>query len=1017
MTDNQPSSELLKQLIERLDLLERVLGKNTARLHSIEKRLGIVSRPDAAASGESNATQPLMRNVEAQDLVEAQHLVEPQDLTDSEAPLLTTILPQATMLPQERESPAAGSRPRAELPRANETGETTEPPATPATHSWMNEAAATPNPTTRAAATPFPLQPSVRKPARPADQIPAGPDANDEAWRTGETAGESAGAGHEQKRRDLESLIGGSWFNWIGIVAVTLGVGFFLKLAFDKQWIGPSARISLSALAGVSLLYIGERLRGRGLKSYAYILSGGGILILYLSGYAAYDFYHLIGQPLAFLLLAAVTTTAVLLSVRLNALTIAILGLVGGFLTPLMLSTGADNEVALFTYVALLDAGVLAVAYFKRWRSLDFLSFVGTVAMTMGWAVTFFRPEKVWLTLFFLSVFFVLYALLAFFHNVLPGRSTRWFDVSLTIANATFYFGLSFLMLAYAGFDQATPATQALLLSVFFTWLFYATLRWSPDDRLLRYSYVGAAATFLSVAVAMQLELHWVTIAWAIEALMLTWVGLRSGEKGARHAGLTVFCAAVGHWFIWDMTTFARGVDPSFMPLLNRRALSSAILIGAIAGAAWLYKRATAVDENERLTVRTFFALAGNAVALTLLSLDLNDYFAARLHHNGAAQLDLNGPLENARQFSSSVLWTMYATTMLTLGVLRRFALLRWAGLLLLLATIGKVVALDSAFYAAPWHLPVLNQTFITYTLLTAALAGGAWLYRITPGIEPNPPVIGPVLVVAANVLALAALSLEVLGYYERVTTTALDFQVLREFHEGRIFTLALVWTLYATAAFLFGAWRKAGGWRWGGLLLLTLTTPLVLANLIYYDAPWHMLLLNRTLAAFAVFIAALWLVVRTYARSGEAFAEASLVRPVVTIAANLLAIVALSAQAAGYYEAKIAVELGRAGAMAFESNAFTESLRNLELAKQLSLSVIWALYASGLLVAGRGHRLRLLRLMGLALLSLTTLKVFFWDLSSLDRAYRIISFIMLGAILLVVSYFYQRSQQRAETS
>ena len=212
------------------------------------------------------------------------------------------------------------------------------------------------------------------------------------------------------------------------------------------------------------------------------------------------------------------------------------------------------------------------------------------------------------------------------------------------------------------------------------------------------------------------MELHWVTIAWAVEALMLTWVGLRSGERAARHAGLAVFCVAVGHWFIWDMTRFANGVDPSFVPLLNRRALSSAILIGAIAAAAWLYKRATEVDEHERVTVRTFFALTGNAVALTLLSLDLNDYFAARLSPSGVAPIDLHAPLENARQFSITALWTLYATTTLALGVLRRFALLRWGGLLLLLAAIGKVVAIDSTFYSAPWHLPVFNQTFMAGT-------------------------------------------------------------------------------------------------------------------------------------------------------------------------------------------------------------------------------------------------------------------------------------------------------------
>src|SRR6185436_14528368 len=102
-------------------------------------------------------------------------------------------------------------------------------------------------------------------------------------------------------------------------------------------------------------------------------------------------------------------------------------------------------------------------------------------------------------------------------------------------------------------------------------------------------------------------------------------------------------------------------------------------------------------------------------------------------------------------------------------------------------------------------------------------------------------------------------------------------------------------------------------------------------ANLIYYDAAWHALVFNRTFGAFAIFVVTLWLVARTYARSGEGFDEAQAVRPVATVAANLLAIVALSAQAAGYYEAKIALELNHSGAAELESN----SLQNLALAKQ----------------------------------------------------------------------------------
>jgi hypothetical protein len=676
-----------------------------------------------------------------------------------------------------------------------------------------------------------------------------------------------------------------------------------------------------------------------------------------------------------------------------------------------------DNEVGLFTYVALLDAGVLAVAYFKRWRSLDFASFAGTVAITLGWAFKFFEPGKVWTTLFFLSVFFLLYSLLAIFHNVLPGRPTRWFDVALALANAIFYFGVSYMMLIESGLDQATPATQALLVSIFFTWLFYATWRWSPDDLLLRYGYVGAAATFLTVALAIQLELHWVTIAWAVEALMLSWVGIRSSEKPARLAGLAVFCVAVGHWFIWDMFAINYSVNSTFLPLMNRRALSCAVLVGAIAGAARLYKRTGEIDESERSTMMTFFALTGNTVALTLLSLDMNDYFAVRGSNSGAG---LRAPIENARQFSISVLWTLYAATILAVGVLRRSLLLRCGGLVLQLAAIIKVLAVDSTFYAATWHLPIVNQTFMAYALLVAALAFGAWLYGRSLAVDLRERrAMVPILIGSANVLALTALSLEVIGYYDR-SMTSLPLStfdpdaIFRPFQEGKIFTLAVVWTIYGTYAFMVGVGRSSRAWRWGGLLLLVVTTPLVFANLSYYDAPWHAFVFNRTMGVFAVFVVALWLVVRAYARSSEAFEEAAVVHHVAIVAANVLAVIALSAQAAGYYEAKIAEEFGRGAAAALAADASPE-LRNLELAKQLSLSVVWALYASGLLVAGQIRRLRLLRVMGLALLSVTALKVFIWDLSSLDRAYRIISFIMLGAILLVVSYFYQRSQHPVE--
>ncbi|HEX7957946.1 MAG TPA: DUF2339 domain-containing protein, partial [Pyrinomonadaceae bacterium] len=168
-----------------------------------------------------------------------------------------------------------------------------------------------------------------------------------------------------------------------------------------------------------------------------------------------------------------------------------------------------------------------------------------------------------------------------------------------------------------------------------------------------------------------------------------------------------------------------------------------------------------------------------------------------------------------------------------------------------------------------------------------------------------------------------------------------------------------------------------------------------------YYDAVWHVPLLNQTFVAFALVVAGCAVAARLLAREPGAWGGAPVV-PALVVAANALALVALSAEAVGYFEAR-----SPAGADA-------ESLRDTTLAKQLSLSVVWALYGAGLLVTGRAWRARLLRLLGLGLLGATTLKVFLFDLSSLNRAYRIVSFLVLGAILLAVSYLYQKSLQRA---
>lgn len=806
-TSDRASREMLEQLAARLEHLERLMQAQTTRLYAIELRLGL----------EREARRPLYETL--------------KDERDEAGP------PDEGAAPvQEQARTEAGGR--REAGRRPHFGYRPAPDADERTRAEAGAAAA----------------------QRRAD------------------GGQAAAA----KPRDLESLIGGSIFSWAGILAAVFAVAFALKLAFDNDWISPTVRVALGALAGLGLLAVGERLRRKGLRPYAYVLSGGGVLILYLSVYAAYNFYQLLAQPIAFLLMTAVTAVAVLLSVRLDALPVAVLGLVGGFLTPVLLATGQDNQLALFTYVALLDAGVLAVAYFKRWRVLDFLSFAATTLMTLGWAFKYYEQRKLWTTLVFVSLYFVVYSLLSFFHNVLPRRGSRWFDVALLASNATFYFTFCYALWADAQYADAAPATHALLVAAFFAALFYAVRGRFPADRLLAHAYVGAAVTFLTAAVAIQLELEWVTMVWAVEALMLTWAGLRASEPAARRAAFFVFAVALAHWlsfdaqqYVFDPQTLA-AVGNNFVPLLNARALSCLVLVSALAGSAWLYRGhadagqnevegggRAGLSEGERATAVGLFTLAANGLAVTLLTMDLSDYFGRqKALSEGLARERAEG----ARQFSLTALWAVWAAGLIAYGVGRAQRGARYAGLALLTVATLKALVVDLMFYDAVWHVPLVNHTFLAFALVVAAYAAAVRLYARGAGVSEEERSVVPALVGIANVLALVALSAEAVGYFES---------------------------------------------------------------------------------------------------RGGAGADAS-------------------------------------------------ALRDVELSKQLSLSVVWALYGAGLLLVGRVRRSRLLRLMALALLGLTTLKVFFLDLSALDRAYRIVSFIVLGAILLAVSYLYQKSQQRA---
>src|SRR5213595_2160213 len=194
------------------------------------------------------------------------------------------------------------------------------------------------------------------------------------------------------RKIDWEQFMGAKMFAWVGGFALFLGVAFFVEYSFEHNLIPPELRVAIGFLAGIALVGGGVLLKRKENVITAQTLCATGILILYAVTFACRAFYHFpfFGLIPTFALMVLITTAAFLLAVRMNALVIAVLGIAGGFLTPVLLSTGQDNPFGLFGYIALLDIGLLTVARRKEWSSLPILGAVGTVLMQIAWVGSFF---------------------------------------------------------------------------------------------------------------------------------------------------------------------------------------------------------------------------------------------------------------------------------------------------------------------------------------------------------------------------------------------------------------------------------------------------------------------------------------------------------------------------------------------------------------------------------------------------------------------------------------------------
>src|SRR5712664_2720864 len=479
---------------------------------------------------------------------------------------------------------------------------------------------------------------------------------------------------------DLETLIGGRWLNRIGIVAIISAATFFLKYAFDNNWIGPRGRVAIGILLGAAMLPWSHWLLKRGYSYFSEGIAGLGAAVMYLSIWAGCQYYKLFSLDVGFIAMIVVTAGIAAVALGRNSQRIALLSLFGGFLTPILVSQGKDAQIVLFSYLLTLGAGLLVIEMRRDWRWLTPISFLLSQFYFWGWYSEFYRPDKLERTVIFATLFFFLYAALPVIRAVRFSR-LRELDTLVVLLNSFSYFGALYTML----WPQDRWPLTLLVLALSAAHVLVARLVPPPktgESPLTRLLFAGLALTFATLAIPIRLDGKWITLAFAVEGAILVWTGFRSMTGLLRAGGYFLLALAAARLLIFPL--------PAQQFLFNQRFAAYAVLIICFGVVIYAAREHASSVSGEELGALGVFAVAINVFALLALSLELWDHFGSR------AGLGIDSGL--AQHLALSLLWTAYASGLIALGVKRESALLRWQALVPFGLVVVKVFIYDSSF-------------------------------------------------------------------------------------------------------------------------------------------------------------------------------------------------------------------------------------------------------------------------------------------------------------------------------
>lgn len=431
-------------------------------------------------------------------------------------------------------------------------------------------------------------------------------------------------------KSNIEKFIGENLINKIGIIITVIGVAIGAKYSIEHDLISPLTRIILGYLAGVALLGFGIKLKLK-YENYSAVLVSGAMAILYFITFAAYSFYALFPQGLAFALMVVFTVFTVVAAINYNRQVIALIGLVGAYAIPFLLSEGSGEVMVLFSYMGIINIGILIIAFKKYWKPVYYSSFGLTWVMFLFWYLIKYKMEAHFgIALTFLSLFFAIFYLAFLGYKLLQKEKFGITDVILLLLNSIIFYGLGYAILSNHETGKQLLGLFTLGNALIHFGVGMVIYRKRLADINLFYFIIGLVLVFITIAVPVQLNGNWVTLLWAGEATLLFWIGRSKNVPIYEKLSYPLMLLALLSIFE-DWSWVYNGYDPvnsesRITPLLNINFLTSLLIISAFGFMYWIDLKQR--DSNTIQSRNSYLKLISKSIPVILM---LIIFFAFRI--------------------------------------------------------------------------------------------------------------------------------------------------------------------------------------------------------------------------------------------------------------------------------------------------------------------------------------------------------------------------------------------------